>query len=301
MTVDPLDVDPFASADPAARIDHLYRLRRVTHRCIVRHGESLWSHEQRYCGRLTAPASIENLPVSRQPAAMAEDEAARLTDAHLYGLDEAATAAAVTCGASMVDYAADLAPGVRRGWTYVEGPPAEAGLLRWADGVGYDSVGVPLTACHWGPAPEGIWLYWWADHRTVARHNMAQAGWTRRQAQQALLDMGPLTFGGIGTTLAPCPDADPATHPAADEFADPPAHDAPSSQDLAELFALTATVMASWALLTTPGAAHLITHEPDPGEAVRDHRAGLTPRPATLATAPINTRPLQHLYTQEQA
>ncbi|MUN35391.1 hypothetical protein [Actinomadura litoris] len=291
MTNSALDVEPFGSTDPTARIDHLYRLRRATHHFIVRYGEAHWAEEQRFSGRLTAPPTITALPARRRPKALAADEARRVADAHLYGLDEVAATTAVTLGARMVEFtSSDADPDVDRAWSPVARPPAESGLLWWAGGIGYDNLGVPLVAAHWGPMAEGTWLAFWADNRAVVQNEMAQHGWTRSQAHLVLQEFGPLATTGIAAGLSPRLDAKPPPDPGARQ--PPPPTDSP--------LALTATVAASWALLTTPGAARLITREPDPDEAVRDRRAGLTPRPATLAAAPIDPQILQRLYTQEQ-
>ncbi|MFI0409058.1 hypothetical protein [Actinomadura sp. 3N508] len=282
MIKSPLDVDPFASTDPTARIRHLYRLRRATHHFIVRYGEAHWAGEQEFSGWLTAPPTITALPASRRPKALATDEAARISDAHLYGLDEAATTTAVTLGARMVEFTSSGAGSdVHRAWSPVAAPPATSGLLRWASGIGYDNLGVPLIAAHWGPTLEGTWLTFWADNCVVARNEMTQQGWTRSEARLVLQEFGPLATTGMATVLIPCPDAEPPTQPPAVPCAESP----PALID--PLLALTATVVASWALLTTPGVARLITRDPK-DEAIRDRRAGLTPRPATLATEPID-------------
>lgn len=295
--IDPLEVDPFACPDPAARIAHLFHLRRATHRFLVRHAATLWTRVQQSGGQLTiAPPSISALPTRRQPKALAADEAARIQSAHLFGLDEAATAAAVTLGASMVNYTTTgVDPAVHRAWTPVATPPSRTGLLRWADGIGYNSLGVPLIACHWGPSPHGIWLAWWADHRIAARNDISQLGVTRQKAQLVLQEFGPLGYPEIATTITPRPNADPYHAP--DKPLDSGA--LADHQDNAHLLALASTVLASWALLTTPGAANLIERHPTAAQAARDRRAGLDPGPAILATEPIDTAIIERLGNRE--
>ncbi|MFI0411832.1 hypothetical protein [Actinomadura sp. 3N508] len=293
-SADPLEVDPFAADDPSARIDHLHRTRRATHRSMKLHGEALWAEEQRFSGRFNAPANIDALPANRRPAAMAATQATHLADAHLYGLDEAATTTAVALGARMVEFtSSDAGPDVQRAWSPVAAPPATSGLLRWASGIGYDTLGVPLIAAHWGPTPEGTWLAFWADNRVAVRNDMTQDGRTRSQAQLVLQEFGPLATTGIATALIPRPDARPPTQPPAVPRAEP------SPAPIDPLLALTATVVASWALLTTPGAARLITRGPGGAGAARDRRAGLTPRPAILAIEPIDTQTIQRLGRKE--
>ncbi|WP_207939491.1 hypothetical protein, partial [Actinomadura darangshiensis] len=237
------------------------------------------------------------LPARQQPRALAADEAARFKAAHVYGLDEAATTAAVTLGADMVDYTSHgAAPGVHRVWTPIAVPPAQAGLLRWAGGIGYNGVGVPLIACHWGPLPQGTWLAWWPDHRITARNDITSRGVTRHQAQLVLQEFGPLGYPEFATTITPRPDvlAPDVLAPDAD-----PDTDAPADLHGGEhLLALVSTVLASWALLTTPGAAHLITRQPTTAQAARDRHAGLKPRPATLATGPVDTTIIERISSE---
>lgn len=296
--MDPLDVDPFAFPSRTARIEYLFHLRRATHRFLVRHATTLWTRVQQSGGQLdVVPPTVAALPARQQPKALAADEAARFTHAHLYGLDEAATTAAVTLGAAMVDYTPNgVAPGTHRAWTPVATPPARTGLLRWASGIGYDSVGIPLIACHWGPIPQGTWLAWWPDHRLTVCNDITQFGITRQKAKLLLQEFGPLGYPEVATTITLQPDANPDTAPNAHPDTNTPAE----LQEDAYLLALTSTVLASWALLTTPGAAHLIKRHPTAAQAARDRRAGLQPRPATLATRPIDTGIIERLGNEGQ-
>lgn len=289
---DSLDADPFASPSARTRIDYLFHLRRATHRVLVRHAARLWTDEQRRSGRCTmAPPRIAALPAQQQPRALAADEAARFKRAHLYGLDEAATTAAVALGADMVDFTTTETGG-HRAWTPVADPPAPTGLLLWASGIGYNSLGVPLIACHWGTLPQGTWLAWWPDNRVAVANDIALLGVTRHQAQLVLREFGPLACPDLATILTPRPDAQPDAQPdigLPDEL-----------QADRHLLALTSTVLASWALLATPGAAHLITRQPTAAQAANDRRAGLKPRAATLATGPIDTTIIERSGREEQ-
>ncbi|TYB47813.1 hypothetical protein [Actinomadura chibensis] len=300
MTHDPF-FDPFAVTDPAAQIERLHRMRDATHYLVAFWGETLYAQEREHTGRLTAPPSITALPPGQQIWALTDAEAARIADAHLYALDEAATTAAVTLGTDMLAHAhaaatadtstapAGAAAPSSRAWAWAVEPPVEAGLLRWAGEVGHDRKGVPLIACHWGPAPEGTWLYWWGDQRIAIPSTSA---YSARHYEGLLERLGPLGFSRIATILVPHPDAVP---PAA-------LPDVPPADDLdPDLLALTATVLASWALLTTPGAAHLHTHEPDQSDTARNLPNRLQPRPATLATGPIDEQAIQHLSTHPPA
>lgn len=291
LRINSLDIDPFASSSTATRIDHLFQLRRATHGFLVRHAATLWTQEQRLSGRCTmAPPHTAALPAQQQPHALAADEAARLKRAHLYGLDEAATTAAVALGADMVDYTTtETDPDGHRAWTPVAAPPTELGLLRWASGIGYNSLGVPLIACHWGPLPQGTWLAWWPDNRFAVANDIALLGVTRHQAQLVLREFGPLACPDLATILTPRPDAQPDTAPDKTPGSAPATGLPDELQADRHLLALISTVLASWALLATPGAAHLITRHPTAVQAANDRRAGLKPRAATLATGPIDT------------
>ncbi|WUI01443.1 hypothetical protein OHR68_06370 [Spirillospora sp. NBC_00431] len=261
------------AADPATRIDHLYRTRRVTYRSVRLHGEELWA---------------DALPAGGRPAAMAAAQAAYLDDAHLYGLDKAATFAALTLSAGMVAYttAAD-GPGVHRVWSPVASPPTTSGLLRWASGVGYDSTGIPVIVVHWGPIPEGTWLMFWADNREAVRDDITH-GQPRHQARLVLHEYGPLGATTIATALAPRPDAQPPADPPPTE----PPHAKEPTPRIDPLLALIATVLASWTLLT-PGAARLIEHN-QPGRKPPAIAAPAS-RPAALASGPTDTHVIQQL------
>ncbi|WP_165975973.1 hypothetical protein, partial [Actinomadura rubrisoli] len=175
-------------------------------------------------------------------------------------------------------------------------PPTKAGILRWASGIGHDAVGVPLIACHWGLLPQGTWVVWWADNRIAVRNEIAQHGMPLHQARHVLQEIGPLADTAIAATITPCQHTDPTAGPTADR----PDREPPTSPDLAQMLALTATVMASWTLLTTPGTTHLIKHQPTADQATRDLHAGLSPRPATLATEPIDTHLIQRLGSERR-
>lgn len=275
---EPHDLDPFSSGNIDLQIEGLYRLRRSTHRAIILLGEGVWAETQRLTGRLYTPPAISRLPAPQQPKALAADEATRIARANLYGLDEAATTAAVTLSAQLSDHApSEPEPGISRLLPAVAvKPPAESGLLRWTSGVGYTSDGIPLIACHWGPLPEGTWLSWWADNRIATQTDVTRHGRTQQEADHFLREVGPLTFGDCAMTLyaGPWPDL--------------PTSDPPPPQVLAEARALATIVLASWALLTAPGAACLVKRRPTATQAAQDRRAGLKPRPVTLATKPVN-------------
>ncbi|MEU8309799.1 hypothetical protein AB0C84_40135 [Actinomadura sp. NPDC048955] len=290
-----LAADPFAVPDPAKRVRALFGLRHATHRCLVKYGEALFAGEQNLCGSLNAPPCILRLPADCQPRALAVDEAARFAAATLYGFDEEVTAAAVTLGSRMVDHTpANTTPDAYRALTPRAEPPAEVGVLRWADGVGYNPAGVPLIACHWGRIPEGIWLAWWADNRVAVRNDVVLDGWERHQARTALQEFGPLASTRIATTLRLGTPADAST-----EQRVVPPDEPPLPHDIAQLFGLTATVLASWALLTS-GATRLIEGQPTQLEAALDINAGLPRTSASLAIGPVDQQILERLARRER-
>ncbi|WP_395111344.1 hypothetical protein [Actinomadura sp. SCN-SB] len=270
----------FACGNADLQVEALYRERRSVYRAIAGFGEGYWSDCQRLYGRLSTPPAIAALPASRRPAALAADEAARVAGAHLYGLDEAATRAAVTLSDDIARHGPPLAEAgtSRLAPLVMVTPPTLSGFLRFASGVGYTSFGVPLMAFHWGPLPEGTWLAWWADNRVAAQIDARNQGRTQEEVEAFLRVMGPLTFGESATTLYTGPEVEL------------PEADLPSPQAIARGRALYYIAVAAWVLLTDPGAARLITRQPTPAQAAQDRRAGLKPRPATLATKPITAR-----------
>ncbi|WP_395108106.1 hypothetical protein [Actinomadura sp. SCN-SB] len=270
----------FASGNTDLQVEALYHQRRSVHRAIAGLGERYWSNCQRLYGRLSTPPAIAALPASRQPTALAADEAARVAGAHLYGLDEAATTAAVTLSDDIARHGPPLAEAgtSRVDQLVMVTPPTPSGFLRFASGVGYTSLGIPVIAFHWGPLPEGTWLAWWADNRIATQIDVRDHGRTQEEAEAFLREMGPLTFGESATTLYTDPEVEL------------PEAELPCPQAIAQGRALHYIAVAAWVLLTDPGAARLITRKPTPAQAAQDRRAGLQPRPATLATKPITAR-----------
>lgn len=284
---DRFDLDLFRTGNADLQIEGLYRIRRSAHEAITVFGKAVYGANLEATGGLTAPPAIHELPAAQQPEALAEDEAARVADAHLYALDEEATAAAVQLGAELPGFE----PGPferlasRRFLAEAFDPPAPSGLLRWASGVGYTCVGTPVIACHWGPSPGGTWVAWWADNRAATRADVHSGVINEHQAKEHLRMVGPLMFTELGVLL----------QFAAVPLSEPPAGPLPSQVEIAQHIALTATLAASWALLRVPEAARVITRAPTANQAAQDRRRGLTPCPATLASAPIDLGPVRRL------
>jgi hypothetical protein len=279
---EPFDTDLFRSNKPDLRIEGLYRMRRSASNIVTSIGESVWTANQRATGAVNAPPHISSLPAEQQPKALVADEAARLAGAPLYGLDEAAATAAVTFGAQIPALAPGQAEQPPPGRIYAEvvDPPTSSGLLRWSSSVGYCSDGTPVIACHWGATAEGRWLSWWADARATVDAEERRGRFDGDQAQMYLRTIGPLAFTTLSLFLHVGPDA---------ALPDQPSGPASCPTEPAHIVALLATVVASWALLTAPDAAHLITRGPTTAQAEKDREWGLEPRPATLVTEPINS------------
>src|SRR5260221_5151813 len=161
----------------------LSRLRRGAHEFLRRHAARAWEHQ--HAGvrwDITLPPDVAGLPELQRFRAHARQEARRLAVAQLYDLDAEITAQAVGHGAAIRqgrhEEAVALAGHPRVAATMGIDPPAASGFLRWRDpgGIGYNALGAPVLACHWGPAPGGgTWLVWWADGQVMAAGYAAQA------------------------------------------------------------------------------------------------------------------------------
>src|ERR1022692_2026742 len=135
-------------------------------------------------------------------------------------------------------------------------PPAASGFLRWRDGIGYNGLGAPVVACHWGPAPGGgRWLAWWADSHATAAGYAAQA-----KAAGQYISPGSLTriFGPLWYDHQELlrPTGGSTRHDGNIAEPGPAAADAgPSSAQAGTPgLALLYTTLATWWLLTCPDA-----------------------------------------------
>lgn len=270
----------------------LRRLRRGAHGFLRRTAAHAWAHENEY-GRweITLPPDVAALPAHKRYREHARQEARRLAVAQLYDLDGEITGQAVRLGASIYhgrhEEAVALAGHSHVAATLGIQPPAAAGFLRWRDGIGYNGLGAPVVACHWGPAVGGgsRWLAWWADSEAMAAAYAADA----RAAGQHI-DAGMVTriFGPLwydhqellrprtsGTRHGGGIQSGPATAGSADSV---PEAGTPG-------LVLLYTTLATWQLLATPDAVRL-SQQPAPGaEQAADRAAGLHARPVTVATA----------------
>jgi len=156
--------------------DDLPRLRRGAYGFLRRYAASAW--ELRHDGdrwEITLPPDVAALPEHQRFRVHARQEARRLTGAQLYDLDPEITGRAVCLGAAICQgrheevVVLDGQPAVAA--TLEIQPPASSGFLRWRDGIGYNGLGAPVVACHWGPATGGgRWLAWWADSLATSGH-----------------------------------------------------------------------------------------------------------------------------------
>jgi hypothetical protein len=262
---------------------------------LRRNAAHAWAHENEF-GRwdITLPPDVAVLPGHKRYREHARQEARRLAMAQLYDLDAEITERAVHLGAAIYhgrhEEAAALAGSPRVAATLGIRPPAASGFLRWRDGIGYNGLGAPVVACHWGPALGGRWhwLAWWADSDAMAAAYAAEA----RAAGQHI-EAG---FGFVRQIFGPlwydhqellCTRANGIRNDAGIPEPGPPAADAGLSGTEAGTpgLVLLYTTLATWCLLTSPDAVHLSQQPVPAAEQAADRAAGLQVRPVTVATA----------------
>jgi len=273
------------------------RLRRGAHEFLRRHAARAWEHQ--HAGvrwDITLPPDVAALPEHERFRAHARQEARRLAVAQLYDLDAEITARATSHGAAIRQgrhaQAVALAGHPRVAATMGIDPPAASGFLRWRDpgGIGYNPLGAPVLACHWGPAPGGgTWLGWWADGQAVTAGYAAQA-----QAAGLYNSAGSLTriFGPLWydhqEPLRPV--AGSTRHGSGIPQPGPAVADAdPSSAEAGSPgLVLLYTTLATWQLLACPAAVNLSQQPAPAAEHAADRAAGLRTGPVTVATAARN-------------
>jgi hypothetical protein len=148
-----------------------------------------WEHQDDGDRReITLPPDVAALPGHQRFRVHARQEARRLAGAQLCDLDPEITGRAACLGAAIGqgrhEEAVVLAghPGVAA--TLGIQPPAASGFVRWRDGIGYNALGAPVVACHWGPAPGGgRWLAWRAGSHAHG-HRIRGAGQSGRAVHQ---------------------------------------------------------------------------------------------------------------------
>jgi|SRR5437868_5834444 len=268
--------------------DTLLRLRRGAYEFLRRYAAKSWEHEhegERW--EIVLPPEVERLPERKRYRTHARQEAQRLKDAVLYDLDPLATRRAVQLGAAIREQRHHDVT-ARAGRPDVVDtldiqPPTAAGFLRWRDpdGISYNSRGVPIVACHWGPvADQGIWIVWWADSRTVIKSygHEIKGTWAESvlSTGMALPFFGPLWYSDQQLIW---PHRDSALEKTAPEMRAEPV----TVDD--EVIALTYTTLATWSLLADPPTGiRLQQHPPSAAEWTADRNAGLPTHPITVAT-----------------
>ncbi len=254
----------------------LSRLRRGAHEFLRRHAARAWEHQ--HAGvrwDITLPPDVAGLPELQRFRAHARQEARRLAVAQLYDLDAEITAQAVGHGAAIRqgrhEEAVALAGHPRVAATMGIDPPAASGFLRWRDpgGIGYNALGAPVLACHWGPAPGGgTWLVWGL---------YISAGSVIRIFGPLWYDPQELLGPGAGSTRhdSSMPEPGPAV-----------ADTGPSSAEAGTPGpVLLYTTLATWQLLACPAAVNLSQQPVPAAEHAADRAAGLRTGPVTVATA----------------
>lgn len=272
--------------------DDLPRLRRGAHEFLRRHAARAWEHQ--YYGdrwEITLPPDVAALPGHQRFRVHARQEARRLAGAQLYDLDPEISGRAVCLGAAICQGRHEEAVAVagHRGVAATLGiqPPAASGFVRWRDGIGYNGLGAPVVACHWGPASGGgRWLAWWADSHAMTSGYAAQA-----KAAGQYLSPGSLTaiFGPLWY------DHQELLYPGSggtrrdDSIPEPAADVGLSSAEAGTPgLALLYTTLATWWLLTCPDGVRLSQQPVPTAEQAADRAAGLQPGPVTVVTAARN-------------
>ncbi|TDB91009.1 hypothetical protein E1264_03145 [Actinomadura sp. KC216] len=277
----------------------LLRLRRGAHEFLRRYAATAWEHKhegERW--DLVLPPEVAKLPERKRYRAHARQEAQRLKDAALYDLDPDTTRRAIQVGAAIREHRHNDVTALAGRSDVIDTmdiqPPSLAGFLRWRDpsGISYNARGVPIVACHWGPAADqGIWIVWWADSRAVIKSygHEIKGTWAESVVNvgTALPFFGPLWYSeqqliwpysvsapkstARGTPIRP-------TAPAGDTAAEP----VPVDDDFV---ALLYTTLATWSLLADPPTGiHLQQHPPSEAEQTADRNVGLATPPITIAT-----------------
>jgi hypothetical protein len=271
----------------------LPRLRWGAHEFLRRHAASAWEHWEHHGGedrwQLDLPPDVAALPQRRQRLRVhARQEARRLATAQLFDIDPGVTERAVRFGAAIRedchDQAVALAGRPSVAATFGIHPPAPSGFARWQGGIGYNGLGAAVIAAHWAPwgppARQGWWLAWWADGAAVAAAYAAQARSAGQSLSPGLLTLifGPLWYDHTTLLIPTGPGSAPdgaGTHPVPDGAG-------AGTPGLVLLY----TTLATWSLLTSPGATQLTHRQLPAAEQAADRAAGLTSGPVTLATDP---------------
>ncbi len=242
--------------------------RRLAHMFLRHNAPMLWAQMMASGTPFLVPEEIAHLGIPEQARWLAAAEARRVAKARLFHLDVEATRAAIHAGSVFTDRAYALGSSL---------PPAEYGLLVWAEDVSASAGGVDVIACHWQVRDDGVWTVWWTDAVTFTRAQLAAGTYDQAKVKSLLELHGVLMYDrerllpyGVGELDGTPPDA---------------------AMD-ARVRALTHTTIATWAMLSTGLTPTTVL--PGPTGTV----AGLAPIPGaddsvTVATAPTPTDPAQ--------
>jgi hypothetical protein len=285
----------------------LSRLRQGAHEFLRRYAARAWEHEHDGARwDITLPPDVAALPAHERFGVHAQQEARRLAQAQLYDVDAEVTVRAVGLGAAILlerhEQAVTLAGHPRVATTLGIDAPAASGFLRWRhrDGIGHNPSGAPVIACHWGPAPGGSWLAWWADGHAMAAGYAAKAQAAGRHISAGSVTQifGPLWYDHQ-QLLRPGPDSTrpgaglPEPGPAASDAGPSSAETGTSGLELLARsiaactpgLALLYQALATWWLLTCPNAVNLHRQPVPAAVLAADRAAGLRTGPVIIATA----------------
>lgn len=240
--------------------------RRLAHQYLRHNAPVLWAQMMASGTTFVVPDQIRHLGIAEQARWLAATEARRIAQARLFYLDVEATRAAIDAGSVFTERPYTLGPGL---------PPAEYGLLVWAEDVSASVGGADVIACHWQVCDDGVWTVWWTDVVGFTQGQLAAGVYDRAKVDSILEVHGVLMYDrerllpyGIGELDGTPPDADMDDR----------------------VRALTNTTLATWAMLST-GLAPTVVLPGGVGTI-----AGLRPIPGaddrvTVATAPASSDP----------
>jgi hypothetical protein len=253
--------------------DDMRALRRAVHAFLLAYGAAYWIAQMNEGAAMpNLPPTLDQVPAAARPLALAYDEARRVAVAPMYCLDPGATALAVKVGATTRPAAqramagpADPAEG--------NSPPSSFGFLRWANGVSYSSLGIPIIACHWGPIDDCYWVVFWSDNYALAEIGEKEHHLSRETSREYLEFSGPLFYEhsllippvGVAEVTGGC--------------------ELPVADGVVDEAALVYTLRGTWATLTVSGMATLTRHGPIKIDRAADLLNGMEPTSVTCAQA----------------
>lgn len=165
--------------------DLMPNARRLTHLFLRENAPHLWAQFMTGGIEFYIPDEITHLGTVERARWLAEKEANRLARARLFHLDPAATRAAIHAGGVFTSRGYALGASV---------PPAEYGLIVWAEDVSATGGGANVIACHWQVRDDAVWTAWWSDAVGHTRTLLSAGHYSQAQANAVLETHGVLMY-----------------------------------------------------------------------------------------------------------